>query len=431
MVKHFLHTLDNGLKILILHNKKAKITTFNMSLKVGSDIETLQTLETGHFLEHLFSLYTSTKYPNGAANREYFSMNNIDEEAEITSKNILFGLEFKDKYIDKVIDIVSHCLKDFKCDKKMFIQEKNSVIEELNAIINETNYKFETKIDSVIYKGHSRAISQDKRLKNCLKITPSNIEAFYRKYFIPSNIVISFYTSTQPTALFNKIKKNFQNIPSRPSMNYPCYKYKFDNSNQIVYLKKNNHVSNLKIYYRIPYTFFDDEYYPIYALLKILGSDLNSLLFKKLRSEEGLIYDIDADMELDKVSKDLSFIEISTSMDSKNLIKVFQIILNILNDVKKDIPKQYILKYIDSIKINKLQHEFCQNPRKLLIEYTDYILWDKKLISVQKEFKNFSNVHLNSLKKIANIIFSNQNIHICYDGKINYDTQIRKILDKY
>ena len=128
-----------------------------------------------------------------------------------------------------------------------------------------------------------------------MKIKPNNIEAFYKKYFIPSNIVISFYTSIEPKSLFNKIKKNFENIKPRHTINYPCYKYKYNISNQIVYLKKNNHVSNLKIYYRIPYTFFDDEYYPIYALLKILGSDLNSLLFKKLRSEQGLIYDIDAD----------------------------------------------------------------------------------------------------------------------------------------
>ena len=431
MVKHFIKNLDNGLKVIILHNNKAKITTFNMSLKIGSDIETMETLETGHFLEHLFSLYTSSKYPDGAKNREYFSMNNIDEEAEITSKNILFGLEFKDKYINNVIDIVSHSLKGFKVDKKMFIQEKNSVIEELNAIINETTYKFETKIDSVIYQGHCRAHSQDKRLQNCLKIKPSNIEAFYKKYFTPSNIVISFYTSIEPKSLFNKIKKNFENIKARHTINYPCYKYKYNINNQIVYLKKNNHVSNLKIYYRIPYTFFDDEYYPIYALLKILGSDLNSLLFKKLRSEQGLIYDIDADMELDKVSKDLSFIEISTSMDSKNFMKVLKTIFDILDGVKKNIPAQYISKYKDSIKLNKLQHEFCQNPRKLLIEYTDYVLWDKKLINVQEEFKNFSNVNLNSLKKIANIIFSIQNIHVCYDGKINYDTQIRKLLDAY
>ena len=43
-------------------------------------------------------------------------MNNIDEEAEITSKNILFSLEFKRKFLDYIIDLVSHSLFDFKCD---------------------------------------------------------------------------------------------------------------------------------------------------------------------------------------------------------------------------------------------------------------------------------------------------------------------------
>ena len=80
----------------------------------------------------------------------------------------------------------------------MFVQEKNSVIEELNSIINETNYKFETKIDSIIYKNHSRSISQDVRLKNCLKLKPKDIHKFYQKYFVPQNMVLSFYGNIDP-----------------------------------------------------------------------------------------------------------------------------------------------------------------------------------------------------------------------------------------
>ena len=91
----------------------------------------------------------------------------------------------------------------------MFVQEKNSVIEELNAIINESNYKLETKIDSVIFKNHSRSISQDKRLQNCLKLKPKDIEAFYKKYFVPENIVLGFFGNLEATPLFNKVKRVF------------------------------------------------------------------------------------------------------------------------------------------------------------------------------------------------------------------------------
>ena len=30
------------MKVIILHNNKSKIITFNMSLKIGSDVETLE-----------------------------------------------------------------------------------------------------------------------------------------------------------------------------------------------------------------------------------------------------------------------------------------------------------------------------------------------------------------------------------------------------
>lgn len=432
MSKHYHKKLDNGMNVLIFSNKKSKIITFNMSLKVGSDIEEEKTLEVGHFLEHLFSLYTSSKYPDGKKNREFLSMNNIDEEAEITSKNILFSLEFKKKFVDYIIDLVSHSLFDFKCDTKMFVQEKNSVIEELNAIINESNYKLETKIDSVIFKNHSRSISQDKRLQNCLKLKPKDIEAFYKKYFVPENIVLGFFGNLEATPLFNKIKKVFnKNSITNIPIVYPCYRYKHNPKDQIIYLKKNTNASNLRIYYRIPYTFFDKEYYTIYAILKILSSDLNSILFRKLRAEKGLIYDIDADMELDKKDNDLSLIEVTTSMDTSNLLKVLKIILDILNKTKTEIPAEYILKYKDSVKIDQLHYEFCQNPKKLLSEYTDYILWDKPIIPIQQEFKNFANINSLKLKKICQVIFNTKNIHICYDGKINYNTQIRQLINKF
>ncbi len=89
------------------------------------------------------------------------------------------------------------------------------------------------------------------------------------------------------------------------------------------------------------------------------------------------------------------------------------------------------MKYKDNIKINKLYHEFCENPGKLLTEYTEYILWDQPLISIEQEFKNFANINSLKLKKMCNIIFDTKNIHVCYDGKTNYNHKIKEILTKF
>ncbi len=141
--------LNNGLKVLFIPDKELKLNIFEINLMIGNDVETKEMLEVGHFIEHLFSLYTSTKYPNGTKNRDMFYFKNIDIEAEIVNKNVKFKLEFETKNTDLVIDIITNALLDFTIDDEMFSKEKNAVIEELNEIIKDDEYEFSKKIVSI------------------------------------------------------------------------------------------------------------------------------------------------------------------------------------------------------------------------------------------------------------------------------------------
>ena len=51
-----------------------------------------------------------------------------------------------------------------------------------------------------------------KGLKIVLKLKPKDIEAFYKKYFVPENIVLGFFGNLEVSALFKKIKKVFDKI---------------------------------------------------------------------------------------------------------------------------------------------------------------------------------------------------------------------------
>merc|ERR1711991_1200965 len=117
-------------------------------------------------------------------------MGNIDIDAETDNKYIGFNLEFKKKHLDIVLEIVTHALRDFKVDKLMFQNEKNSIIEELNEIIDDNMYTFNTIVSNNIYNKHNRAISQKERLKKCKTYTEEDLQEYYRKYVTPSNVVI-------------------------------------------------------------------------------------------------------------------------------------------------------------------------------------------------------------------------------------------------
>ena len=186
-------TLNNGLKFIKIPSTETNLVIIQVFMKLGHDLETKSILETGHFIEHLFSMFTSTKYPDGKINRENLSFKNIDLDAEIVNKNIKFVLEFHKKHSEYVIDLLVNSLLDFKIDSCMFKQEKNAVIEELNEIIKDTDYKFNKKINSFIFKGHQRAYSEEDRLENTKKITEKDVEKYYKTYFSTKNFIIGVF----------------------------------------------------------------------------------------------------------------------------------------------------------------------------------------------------------------------------------------------
>ena len=421
------HNLPNGLKILTMPSKKNKLVTLQLIFKLGNDVETTnRLLELTHFMEHLFCLFTSTKYPNGKENREYISNNNIDLDAEVVNKHILFSLEFKNKHIEKVFDMVCHALTDFRVDKNLFPQEKNAVIEELNDFIKEPDYKFERKIDGILFKGHQREKSTEMRIDNCKKTKVSDLSKYYKKYFTPRNYVVGVHGNFDNKSILF-LKKNMSGLTGR---GYKYSTFSYTNKTNLVFVNKESKISNLRIYFKVPYILFDEESYSIDALIDILSNDLNSLFLKKLRTEKGLIYDLDMGSELDEIDKNLSIIEISTSCNTSNVLKVLEYILEILYAVKnKFIDETEIKKYKEQCNISYIKDKASPSPIDILNSYCNYLLWDHKIITYEEEYKKTIDIDKHKLIQTAKNIFNFDNMVVCYDSQNNLDSKIYSIIN--
>ena len=420
-------TLNNGLKIIKIPSTETNIFIIQILMSLGHDLETKNILECGHFIEHLFSMFTSNKYPDGKLNRENMSFKNIDLDAEIVNKNIKFVLEFHKKHSEYVVDLLVNALLDFKIDSCMFKQEKNAVIEELNEIIKDSDYKFEKKINSIIFKGHQRAYSEEDRLENTRKITEKNVEKYYKTYFSPKNFILGIFGNLEQK-YYNHIKLQLSTMK-----NIPQYKYKpytINLKEPIIYYRKKTNISNLHIYFNINYTLFDDKYYNLRALNQILSGDLNSLLLKKLRNENGLVYFCSTDYDLDCCDSGLSIFEISTLCNTKNLLKVIKYIFEILVEVKNNfINTKYINAYKDEVDLIKSKELFSKQPLEQLTLYSKYYLWDHKIKLFNDEFKYLKDISKEGLKQIANTIFQKKNIVICYDGAKQMNKSIEELIN--
>ena len=420
------NTLNNGLKFIKIPSTETNLVIIQVFMKLGHDLETKAILETGHFIEHLFSMFTSTKYPDGKINRENLSFKNIDLDAEIVNKNIKFVLEFHKKHSEYVIDLLVNSLLDFKIDSCMFKQEKNAVIEELNEIIKDTDSKFNKKINSIIFKGHQRAYSEEDRLENTKKITEKEVEKYYKTYFSTKNFIIGVFGNLE-TKHYSNLKSPLSNMKNKNEYHYKPYTINL--KEPIIYYKKKSNISNLHIYFKLDYILYDDKYYNLRALNQILSGDLNALLLKKLRNENGLVYFCSTDYDLDCCDKGLSIFEISTLCNTKNLLKVIKYIFEILSEVKNNyINAKYINAYKDDIDLIKSKELYSKQPLDQLTLYSKYYLWKHKIKSFNDEFKYLKDISKEGLKKIANTIFQKQNIVVCYDGSKQMNKSIDELI---
>jgi len=428
------HKLKNGLKLVFVPDKKIKLIYINISVKIGSDTETINTLELSHFIEHLFTLLTSNKYSDGLKNRNMLSEYNIQQDAEVVTKNTLFQYIMKKKYFKKFLDMLLNALVDFTIDEKLFINEKNSVIEELNSIIIDNDYKFETFIDKILYKSHTRNYSQELRLANVRKTKSKDILDFFKDFYTPENFVISFFgdiNEKETLKLFTDQFKlyNMLSIKSNKSLYNHEKRINLSNPKKIFYLKENKKTCNLKIIFNIPFVFFEDEYYCIFSILNMLTYDLSSILINRLRNQEGLIYDLNGQMDLDENTNKLSFVFFETNVETTKIIRVIQIILEELDNIKQGVIDDSIIKrYKESLRIKHIRDTLTFRPMKLIEEYSKYVLWDEKILKFNDEYKNFGKVNKKYITKIANKIFDLNKISIFYNGSQNHNSKIRKLL---
>ena len=133
-MEHYkIKSTKSGLKTLVVQRpKNTKRIDMYLMLGIGSDLESGRTLETAHFLEHLFVSLTSSKYPDSKQNRVFLSVNNIIHEASTGNKDTIYEYSLDKSKLDKFLDMFVNTIFDFKrnnngtniiCYKKIYINK--------------------------------------------------------------------------------------------------------------------------------------------------------------------------------------------------------------------------------------------------------------------------------------------------------------------
>lgn len=428
-----IYKMKNEMKLLAIPFKNSEIIYLELSVLVGSDNETRdnKTLEASHFLEHLFADLTSNKYPNGKKNIETFYKLGINVDASTENNITKFIIKFNKQDFKLIIDMFYNTYIQFKIDKKVFEQERLAIIDEIKQIIDDTWFNLDDKIDSILFKGHPRSISERDNLKSVESMNLSTVLNFYQKYYIPKNTMLTIAGDYNET-MIQYIKDKFGSINRKSSlpMILPNKEQKKYN---ITYCKNTNTMlCNIYLIFRIPYIYFEDISTDFKFLEIILADGMNSILYKKLRLELGLIYSISVDFNLDETDKSLSYLSINTQIEQKNIITYLDNLLIILKRIVHNPINNQELDYVKkNINVSMLEEKLQNDPEDFISKYGKYVLWNQPIINFKQNYYLLNKVTNKTLKQACQKAFVKDKMTIGYSCQNNYNQKIKRLIDKF
>ena len=395
-------TLQNGLKIVAERRENTKLAVVNILYKVGSRNEYLGKTGLAHFLEHLM-FEGSKQYPSfdravhsiGGENNAFTTNDYTNYYQIVPSENIRTALLLE-----------ADRMKNLNLTKRAFNNQKKVVIEEFKEThLNAPYGEHWHKLSDMMYRGHYYEWPViGKTISEVESISYDDIIQFYKKFYTPSNAVISIVGGIDEEKAVNEIAAIFESIPA--SAIEPLSISHLPDSIQHYQLCKEEVPSNA--FYAATYSpmRFEPNFYTADLFCDVLSNGENAILHQKLVKREKLLSEVDAYLS---ATLDTGILVIEGKLND-------HITLDQVRDSIQSILDHYIRngvesKILENVKNKALSYGYFSNYH--LVNHANnlafFATYDQA-VNMKKEGEFYGAVNESQMNQYIHEVFSKQEI---------------------
>jgi len=378
--------LANGLTVLF-EQKKGQSVVVELMVKAGSNDEKLNERGLSHLIEHM--LFEGTK--KRPTNREI--SNEIEKiggefNAYTTNERTSFYIKVLNKHFKIAVEVLSDILKNSLFLEKNIEKEKGIILKEIDLVNDDPRYYQWILLQKTLFDKHpakNPAYGDPKVLK---KIDRERLLAYYKKYYVPSNMIISVVGDIKGWK--KELEKKFTLTKSKP-VKKTRVKEPLAKKNK-VRIEKRAIASNYAVmgFKTVPRVHPDS--YVLEVIDGILGRGQSGLMFNEIRAKKGLAYDVGTEHVSELSYGDKKNIGMVKKIILAELAKLKEITKQDLEEAQNYIEGDYFLELEDSQKLADQLLFWEQNKDARLIK--DFI-------------KNIKKVTIADIKRVANKYFKN------------------------
>jgi len=415
--------LKNKLRVITVPIKNANSVTFLILVGTGSKYESKNINGISHFLEHMFFKGTK-KRPSTLKIAETLDMVGGEYNA-FTSKEVTgFWAKVDKSHKDAALDWISDIFLNSKFDEKEIEREKGVIIEELNMYLDTPMVYVSELWEKLLYGDQPAGRRVIGEKDNIISFNRQKIADYYHGHYSSSNTIVCVAGDITSEETEEKIKNVFASMPEKIVENKMKAK-EFQKKPEVLIHNKKTDQTHFCLGVR-GYNLFHPKRYALVLLSIILGGNMSSRLFIKVRERNGLAYSIHTSADN---STDTGYLVTQAGIDHKNLEKSIKLILNEYKDLKnKTVAEKELQKAKDYLKGTmslSLDSSDAQASFFALQELLEGII-----LSPEEKFKKIDQVTVDDVKKTAEDIFLPEKLNLAVIGPVAENKQEELNLNK-
>ena len=204
-------SLNNGLEVLLVENKKLPIFSYYTFYKVGGKFEYEGITGASHFLEHMM-FKGAKKYGQGEFDK-LVEGNGGNNNAYTTNDLTVYYENMPSEHINQIIDIEADRMANLTLEKQSFENERQVVLNERKMRYeNSDRGKIFLAMMRSMFEGTPYGTSVIGNISDLNTVSRDQIYEYFKKYYAPNNALIVVVGDINTSAVMDEINEKFGQI---------------------------------------------------------------------------------------------------------------------------------------------------------------------------------------------------------------------------
>lgn len=417
------YSLSNGTRVLFAPLKETKAVTVLILFPVGSRHESPAINGSSHFLEHLFFKGT-TKRPSSLEVTKELDGVGAEYNAFTGKDHTGYYVKVSADKLELALDILSDMLHDSLFDPKEIDRERGVIVEEINMYDDNPMMLLDDVFEQLIFNGSSLGMMIAGPREVIRTVSRAQLMAYKAKHYTPHNLLLTVagkFDQQKAQTLVKKYfgvakgpKRNSRFVPFRSTQTRPAVKVKHHASEQI------------QMGLGFPAFKYGDPRLPALSVLSILlGGNMSSRLFIRIREKLGLCYFIRAERG---VFTDTGYFMVRAGLDKSRITEAIEKIWEELKLVTVTPVTEEELKRAK---------EYLRGKMLLGLEDSEEIAdWVAKqelmqgtIETPEQKIAKIMKVTAADIQAVAKEVIVKKRLNLALIGPYESDTDFRKLVD--